>query len=1129
MELFVHGKALRRNRKLLAKMLLVMKLTAIFLLIFTLHLSARSFSQTVTISGQNLRLEKVFKLIHDQTGYEFIYDEEAVGKAPFVSLHEKRTSLAEVLEKCFRDMPFKYVILDKTIVISAKVRVMEPGSTAEPPAPPVTITGKITDKEGKPLAGASIKLKGTQTGTTTDDKGMFSLTIPDKGGILVISYIGYKAEEVAANKSGEIAVKLGLLDNKAEEIVVVGYGVQKKVNVTGSVATVDSKEIEDRPATNVTNALQGALPGVTIIQSQGGQPGYDAGSITVRGLGTLNNTNPLVVINGVIGDLNSVNPEDIQSISVLKDAASSAIYGSRAANGVLLITTKLGAAGAGRVRYDTYVGWQKTVRLPSYLPSWQAATLYNEALANEGKAARWTAQDIQLFKDGTDPNGHPNTDWLKLLFKGNGIQQNHYLEFSGGTEKTRYLLSFGYFDQNGVIKKTNAKRYTSNINVSSSVKSNLKINGSLLFAYNPVTQPVGPGGGNFISGTNAITSNAYRTANNIAYKYTDGYYAYVPAAPNPIAFLDNAGFDRPKTYTLQNNVGADWEPVKGLHFKPLIGFEDINVQESYFSPDMHFYDTATGNSTAYLGPNRARDFRSNYTAVTLQALLDYSRAFGKHNVYILGGYSQEYDNYNWSQVYRQNFLNNSLTQVNAAPQDGQQATGSGNELALRSYFGRITYNFDERYLLEANLRYDGTSRFAPSNRWGLFPSFSGGWHISREKFLNHVSWLSDLKIRGSWGKLGNQAAASLYPYIPTIATGQNYVFGGSNPTVVGGIAPTAGANPDVKWESTTMSDGGLDASFFNNKLSFSADWFVKTTNGILYPVQVGATYGLSAPTVNLASVQNKGWELSIGYHNKTRNGIQYGLNLNAAFVQNKVLSIPAPVIGGNSIMKEGLPINSFYGLIAEGIFQTQGDVTKHATQNLGGTTGPGDIMYKDLNGDGIIDGNDRAYLGSPFPKITFGLHATAAWKGVDVVLFLQGAADYKNYIIYGYLGQITDGPGKPTKELLDSWSPQNPHATYPRPLDNTQWVQNNPANNPSSFWIKSAAYMRVKNVQVGYSLPTGWVKQIGISRARVYYSGQNLLTFSSFYKWVDPEVPAAAGGGQYPQIITNSVGINVTF
>lgn len=1121
MELNAYCIPLRRSGGYLTKMLRIMKITAILLLACCIQVSANGYSQKITLSEQNVPLGSVLEKIERQSGYTFAYTNSLIEKANKSTIKVTNVSLEQALNICFSDQPFTFTIIDKTIVIQLRKPASKPQLQQEEVPLPIEIKGVVVNENGTPLAGASIKLKGSDKGTTTDENGKFSLSIPDESARLIISYIGFEPTELAVNKTGTLKVVLKLAEVKVDEVVVIAYGTQKKENLTGAISTVGAKSIEDRPVTGVTNALQGKMAGVTITTTNG-QPGKDEGTIRIRGIGTLNNANPMVVIDGVIASINEVNPNDIDNVTVLKDAASSAIYGSRAANGVILVTTKKGKKGQLQVNYNGYLGKQNVHRLPDFLPSWQQAELYNEALKNEGKALKWTTEDIEKFRNGSDPT-RPNTDWLNMFYTEPGIQQNHYMGVSGGDEKTQYMVSMGYFNQNGNVKGTNYKKYSTRFNIASRINKKFTVNANLAYQHAPFSEPVST----YATGFSQLVRMVNRISNTVPYKYPNGVYGYV-ADGSPMAWLEAGSFNKTRGDILTTNFGVDWELIKDLHLKPALGYRYNTNRRQQFVKDIQYYSGETGEPTKYQGPNNLIESSDKTTYTNLQAVLEYQKTIANdHQLKIILGASQEHETYNYLYAYRQGFLNNTLTALNAAPKDGQQNEGYSNEWALQSYFGRLNYDYKGRYLFEADLRRDGSSRFAEGNKWGLFPSFSAGWNISRETFFD-LPAVNALKLRGSWGQLGNQNVAGNYPAIATVSTGLNYSF---NQTLASGIAPTDGANANITWETTTTTDFGLDASFLHNKLDLTIDYFNRTTSDILLKLPIGAVYGLSTPYQNAGTVSNKGWEFSSRYNNKYKT-LKYDISANVSFIKNEITDLKGsgPYINGGTFQQEGYPINSLYGYICDGIFQSQAEVDAHATQS-GGKIAPGDLKYRDISGpngkpDGVIDGKDRTYLGTYFPKITYGFTIGAQWKGIELSLFFQGAGGVK--VAGGNLiGEVGPDVNKPTSVFLDRWTPDHTSASFPRLTYG--YKQNNPASNPSSFWVKNASYLRLKNLLLAYNLPEAFIKKVGLKNAKIYYSGQNILTVSSFYKWIDPEIGSTGSIYNYPQVLVNTLGINLSF
>ncbi|MEX6686246.1 TonB-dependent receptor [Danxiaibacter flavus] len=1106
-----------------------MRFMIFFLLAVSLQVNAKGYSQKVSINEKNASLKQIFKSINVQAGYHFFYEDELISKAGKIDINVKDMPVAEVLKTCFKNMPFTFTISQNTIVVVPVPQKKEQQTSAVqmvPQAASVIVKGTVRDENGKPLEGASIKLKSDGRGVAADANGDFSLTVPDASAVLEVSYVGYETAEVSVSGSTTVNIILKQVIAKTEDVVIVAYGTQKKTNLTGAVSTVSAKDLTDRPVTNVTNALQGKLSGVTITTNNG-QPGRDGGTINIRGVGTgLGGSpaaaGPMVVVDGVVASLGEVNPNDIESITVLKDASSAAIYGARASNGVILVTTKKGRKGSLQISYDGYAGVQSITRKPDFLPSWQQAQLYNEALVNEGGTAKWSDQDIQLFKDGTDHTGaHPNTDWLDLFYSEPGYQTSNNISLNGGDEKTRYMFSLGYFDQKGNVPKTEYEKYNVRFNINSQVTKKFAINANLAYLYAPFKEPVST----YATSFSQIIRQINRVSNTVPYKWENGAYGYVSDG-SPMAWLESASFNKWQNYTLTGNVGLDYAPVKGLHLRPSFAYRLATGQQQQFVSDIQYYRGGPAGtpltSTKYQGPNNLTNTTDRTTYTLLQMLAEYEKNLGLHHFRLLAGASQEYSVYNNFSAYRQGFLNNSITQINAAPADGQVAKGYANDWALQSVFGRFNYDFADKYLFEANVRSDGSSRFAQGKRWGTFPSFSAGWVISKEVFFDNLKdKINQLKLRASWGRLGNQQISN-YPTISTVAPGQVYSF---NQSLVSGIAPTTGANTDIQWETTETYGAGIDASFLRNKLAVSFDVFNKNTDNILMVLPIGAPYALSAPFQNAGAMTNKGFELNVGWTDNIGK-VNYSLNGNVTYTKNTVTDLKGagPFIDGGTFYDVGYPFKSLFGLQAEGIYQSQDDVSKSAVLNS--KVAPGDLKYKDQNKDGVIDAKDRVYLGSYFPKYTFGLTATAEYKGFQLSLFFQGAAAVKA-AGGNMIGMVGPDVQKPTSVFLDRWTPDHPSNAFPRVW--YKYTQNDPNTNPSSFWVKDASYIRLKNLMLSYSLPKSWIAKAHLSNVKIFYSGQNILTFTKFYKWIDPEVGSSASIYSYPQVMVNSIGLNVAF
>lgn len=1089
------------------KTIRVMKLT-LFLCMMTIFqlFATETHSQMtkLTLKLEDVKISDALKEIENQSEFFFLYSPKLIDVEKKVDVDAKKESIKDILSDIF-DEKVKFTVYDRQIIIS-------PGdmtALSDALQQQQKVTGTVTDKTGAPLPGVNVVVTGITQGTITDIAGKYSIDIPQGAKSLTFSFIGMEPQEISIGTLTQINVTMVESAIGLDEVVVIGYGTQKKVNLTGSVVTIDASSLENRPVTNVSTALQGLVTGATIIQNSG-QPGKDMASIRIRGIGTLNNANPMYVVDGmVVQSVDDIDPNDIESISILKDAASASIYGSRASNGVVLLTTKKGSNKVATLKYDAYFGWQKPIGLVENLPSWEFAQQYNQGRINIGQSAIYSAQEIEKFKNGSDPDNYPNTDWIGMFYK-NGFQQSHRAELSGGSENTTYLFSLGYFDQGGIFDHANFKRYNARTNITTKFNK-ITVGLNLAFTYGNTTEPINSWSGDLYQ----IIHQIHSLAPFVPYKYSNGYYGY-SLNGNPLAWMD-LGSIRNEQYRKTHGIGnIAYEPIKGLKLQEIVGYEFTGSSDETFVKDIQYYNWKTGDPTLYQGPNYQTDTRQDYQMISLQTLVTYNKTFGRHTIGALAGFSQEYSRTDWNSSYRKGFLSNELWEINAGSPDGQAAGGSAYELALRSYFGRISYDFDNKYLLEANIRYDGTSRLAKSHQWGAFPSFSAGWRIINEPFMENLkNVVSDLKIRAGWGILGNQNIG-VYPF-QSVLSAANYDFGGK---VNQGVALTTGFNKNIKWESSKTTNIGVDLGLFSNQFTLSTDVYQRITYDILTVLPLPITFGLAPPYQNAGEVVNKGIEFQLGY-NLTRGDWKFDILVNASYNKNEISNLKNNGIriwqsDGCSFLQEGYPIDSYGGYVAEGLFRTLEDLNSSAVIDRT-QAGLGDIKYKDLNNDGIINAEDREFLGSWVPKWIFGSTLGASWKGFDIQLFFQGAAKFKKYYTYSTLTTMF-------RDYYDKDT--NPNGSFPRPL--AGWPLNDCLKYPSSFWIVNGSYLRLKNMQVGYTIPARVYKFVGISKAKIYYSGQNLLTFSVLRKGWDPEAPKY-GSSYYSQVQTNTFGLSITF
>lgn len=984
---------------------------------------------------------------------------------------------------------------------------------------PRIIKGTVTTSGGKPVAGASITIKETNKGVASGDDGSFTLSVDAAGKTLVISAVGYTKKEINITDESVYTISLDASEGQLDDVVVIGYGTQKKVNLTGSVSAISSKDIENRPITQASQALAGLTTGVVVSQGSG-QPGNNGAGITIRGIGSYGaGGGPLILVDGLATSINDVDPNNIASISVLKDAASASIYGSRAANGVVLIETKRGKSGKVQISYGGYAGWQKATNLPEFVPSWEYAQLRNEASRNGGGSNIYSDADIEKFRNQSDPDNFPNVPHFEnLLTSGSGFQANHNLSFIGGNEKNRYLFSVSYLTQDGIVAKNGYKRYNFLFNDDAKLTDNLSLKVSLQGYTANQHSPR-----QYDGGMNSMINFALREGPVFAGLKSDGTYGYQDNY-SPEAWLASNSFYRGTNKYFLGGGELSWQPVKGLTLSAKLGYNFWSSYNKDYASDFQF------DANKYVGPNNLTVSAGQGTQITLQSTALYTKNIGDHNFTFLAGVSQEKYQDSYLSAFRKDFPTSLLYELNAGSATGMTNSGSASEWSMRSYFGRLNYIFRNRYLLEANLRADGTSRFPSAGRWGYFPSFSAGWRISQEEFMQSVSWIDDLKLRASWGKLGNQNVGT-YPYQNLVSLGQNYPFGG---VLSSGAATTRLSNSDITWETTTTTNIGLDLTTLKGKLSVVLDVFDKNTTGVLYTVATSSVLGFSTSPVNVGSVKNKGFEAMVTYRH-TAGAFNFSVSPNFSYIQNRITSLAGGLQQNiNSGLFVGQPIGIIYGYVADGLFTNAEDIAKYPTQPY--SAQPGFVRYKDISGpngvpDGVVDATyDRKVIGTTVPKYTYGLTLTAEYKGFDLYVLAQGLGGWQKQI-GSYAAFAFYNGGQIQRWQADNrWTTDNPNpnAEYPKL---TSLNMGSGTIMTSTYWNRNASFVRLKNIQVGYTLPTAFVKKAGLSKVRVYFSGQNLFSINSFYKGWDPEMGMATGDGSqfYPLTSVYTFGLNASF
>lgn len=1081
-----------------------------------------STNELITLQAKKTTLKSAIDDVEKKTGYRFFY------KSDDIDLTEERANvnftgdIDSFLSQLFEGTDIFYTIKNKDIVLRND-KNQEDSNTMLQQAERRTIKGTVVDEQGDPIIGASVVEGNSTNGTITDIDGNFTLTL--SGDKVNISYIGFSSRSLSVVDGKDLYHITLVEDTKLlEEVVVVGYGTQKKVNVIGSIAAVDSKKLESRTSSNVSNMLTGQLSGVTITQSSG-SPGQDGGTIRVRGVGSFGATpSPLVLIDGLPGNLNDVNPADIESVSVLKDASSAAIYGSRAANGVILVKTKEGEKGKVSISYNGYVGFNKASELPQMVRSWEYAEMYNLAMGRKV----YSEEDIEKYKNGTDPDHYANEMYLDDLLGGKGFQTGHEVTLNGGTEKTSYMLSLGYLNQDGLVKHNSYDKYTARVNLTNKLSEKITLTTRISGLKSKRGEPSTPGSMD-TGGVGGLIRDALRFPGLWATKLSDGSFGSGPklmgTAP---AWLDSNSFYRESYNKFHSNLELAYRPIEGLSLKAIGGY-------NYDDNHVKHYKSAMTIGDRDLGPSSLNE--SNYRTIykTFQGVIDYNTRINEHEISALGGYTWEEQAQRTIGASRLNYPSDDVPFLDAGGADGQLNSGGGYDWAIMSFFGRLSYNYAHRYLLETTMRYDGSSRFPEDSKFGFFPSLAGGWRMSEEAFIKEnekLSFIDNLKLKASYGILGNNNIGN-YPYQSTYSLGSNmnYIFGDLYQQ---GAAVTTYVDPSLKWEKTTTTDIGFESSFWRGMLTFNASYFYRKTTDILYKPSssYSSIFGLNLSQINTGSLENRGWEFELGHQN-TIGDFSYNINGNFSIIKNKVLSLGIGdveqengMIGNGSNLFIGHPMNLFYGYKTDGVFLTDDEVDKWADQSsIAPDAQAGDIRYVDLNGDGKVTSADRTYLGSRIPKYTYGLNLGCNYKNIDFSMLIQGVSGVKGYLS-NWAGWAFFQEGNIQKwQMKETWSVDqtNRYPGYPRleVMSNAGSIN----TQTSDFWLLNASYLKVRNIQVGYTLPKEWIKKMGLSNLRFYFSTENPFTIKSYRKGWDPEI--STGGDFYPIMSTYTFGLSL--
>ncbi|UBD73852.1 TonB-dependent receptor [Parabacteroides goldsteinii] len=1056
-----------------------------------------------------ISIGQLINQIEKQTDYLVVFRNREIDTERTIRVQEKSGKVISYLKDAFEGTDISYEFTNKYILLSKKNHSDAVNDNQQLNR---KITGTVKDNNGEPVIGANVSVKGTTNGTITDVDGNFSLENISDNDIIVISYIGYTSQEIKAGKQTSLKIILKEDTQAIDEVVVVGFGTQKKVNLTGSIGTVKTDEVlKSRPVTNVQELLAGSVPGMVV--SKGSGAAGSGASINIRGTSTIGNSSGvLVLIDGMPGNIYTLNPNDIESVSVLKDAASAAIYGSRAANGVVLVTTKTAkATERPTVEFSSNIGIQNPQFKLDFVGSEDFMRLYDQAMINDGKDAIYGEQGIQDLRAGK----YVDNKWYKEIYKKNTIINNTHLALSGKERSIAYRFSISNDYQDGNLPNNNYNRLIFKPDMRFQILKNLEAHASLQYTQTNIKNPNG--------GTTGWQSQAARISPITPIRNSDGSYAAGGAmGGNPIAGVNESGYSKERHKEMMAIFDVTYSPLKDWNIKGNIATYSHNTTTKNRVSTYYLYDeegniAKTENRVSSLKETNTYNFRTQ-----LQFTTDYSfKIASDHNFKVLAGYSQEYyksDGF-WASRDNMPFDNVDVLNTGSSNKQNGSADGNGNEyandVAVQSWFGRLNYDYQGKYLFEASLRADGSSRFAKNHRWGVFPSFSAGWNLHRESFMIETNnWLSELKIRASWGVLGDAEKVGYYPtaqilsYDPKI-----YAF---NDKLVGGAYNNIAVNQNITWEESKYTNIGLDFGLFDQRIKLSADYFINMRDNILYRPPVPSEFGLNAPYSNLLKMKNQGMDIMAGYQDGNGD-FHWGIDVNLSYSKNKVLEMGDSErwIENNTVTYLNDRYQLPFGYEAIGLFQSEEEIANSPNQ---GNVLPGNIKYKDQNGDNIIDGEDRVVLNRKIP-LNFGMNLSFGYKDFDFSLNMYGKLNTKKYL-QGYEGwafYLTDN-ARPMH--LDAWSESNPDASYPRlTLTNTS---NDYDSRYNSFWLRTADYLKIQNVQVGYTVPQSVLERVNIKYLRVYLSGQNLATITG-YDGFDPE------GGWYPLARTFSFGFNLQF
>ncbi len=1100
-----HFKGFRQKKMPLPEKL-ILHLSLVIILLFNIQ-AVNAQDKEIKLRFTDTPLKEVLTAIEKQSSYTFVYNSKIIDVSRHVTIDIVESNIKIVLGKLLKDTDIAYSILDNQIVLSAK--------SMEDQKPPVKVSGVVTDENMVPLMGVSIGVSGTSAGTYTDQDGHYSLDVPAESSRLIFSYIGHSQQEVIVAGRTRIDVVMQQKIQSLDEIVVVGYGSIRKKDLTGSIVSVRTESLNSLPVPSIGDALQGRASGVQVISS--GVPGTDP-TFLIRGISSINGSSPLFVIDGVpvTSGLNTLNPRDIESLQILKDASSAAIYGSRGANGVIIVTTKRGREEKNRLDLDYYYSVQQPVNMIEMLDASEYAAYNNEMLSNAGEPTN---------PEWTDPTTlGRGTDWLGELLSP-AVMQNVSLSYSSNTEKSNTYTSVSYLNQDGIIMHTGYKRLTVQFN------SDNKMFDFLRFGNNITLNHDVKSSGSYDL-KNTMGSLPTQTIYNEDGSFTNQdseHPQWYGGINNPIG-LATLNKNRTTGYNLIGSIFSELDILNDFHFRTSFGLQ-LNIWDDRYWKPKHDWPAA---------PQALASLSQRYNKATTwlwDNTLTYNKVFNdKHSVSVMAGTSAQESTTEWIAGSCSGFASEETQVLSAGDATSTTATGSKNDWALFSLFGRVNYSYDDKYLVTATVRRDGSSRFGPGNRYGIFPSASVAWRISRESFFKPVTLINDLKLRAGYGETGNQEIGDDYPYESSLATASTSF----NNTSVPMVYPLATPNYGIHWETVKQTNLGFDMSVLNNRIKLSVDGFVKNTTGMLVRGVVIITTGydnkddFNRPYVNAGKMQNKGIEVAVESQNLTGD-LTWTTSLNFTYVENKIIDLcdTVPLVTGDisgninqsaALHMNGHPGNAFFGYVTNGIFQNEAEVNNGALQNEGATQA-GDIRFKDINNDGVISEDDRSFIGNPNPRVILSLSNTFTYKGFDLNIFLQGAFGADIFNANRLQTEGMDAARNQSKAVLNRWTGEGTSNTMPRA------IYSDPAQNNriSDRYVENGSYLRVKTLSLGYTLPEKYAGRIKASNMRVYATVQNLLTITG-YSGIDPEVGInGIDNNLYPLTRVFSIGANMSF